>query len=417
MTSLAPPPAADKAIRPGPCTLFQNPVEHSSVVVKPAIQLSTSEALVVYTDCRAVHRAGAAPAAARAETPAALLAAADGAEKAAAQGSISRRVLYGPALFVPHADEWVHEFAWSDPSQDSEGSAVAATEGQVRPQAPKTGAGKFSKLQLNSTALHYTVKGVRAADEARLDVRLAVSCQLVDVNQMLDSSCDPIQDLLQALTADVFKFGGKYSLDVLLEKSAALSELENFPGLKTRAEQVGFCVSNIVYRGYKTTNTLEKMLNDTITSRHQQRLEQEHLAAEQQLQTLRLESEVALSEQQNERERQKQALALALQAEQDKFDAAKVAEAHQQRLGHEAREHDQHMRLSQKQDEATLVALQKMKDLGVDLNRYLESLALSQAGMSSSSSASKGGSEALRLARGAALGSATYAPAPSPDLA
>ena len=75
------------------------------------------------------------------------------------------------------------------------------------------------------------------------------------------------------------------------------------------------------------------MLNDTITSRHQQRLEQEHLAAEQQLQTLRLESEVALSEQQNERERQKQALALALQAEQDKFDAAKVAEAHQQRLG------------------------------------------------------------------------------------
>ena len=161
----------------------------------------------------------------------------------------------------------------------------------------------------------------------------------------------------------------------------------------------------------------QKMLNDTITSRHQQRLEQEHLAAEQQLQTLRLESEVALSEQQNERERQKQALALALQAEQDKFDAAKVADTHQQRLALEAREHDQHMRLSQKQDEATLVALQKMKDLGVDLNRYLESLALSQAGMSSSSSASKGGSEALRLARGAALGSATYAPAPSPDLA
>ena len=41
--------------------------------------------------------------------------------------------------------------------------------------------------------------------------------------------------------------------------------------------------------------------------------------------------------------------------------------------------------MSQKQDEATMVALQKMKDLGVDLDRYLESLALSQAGASGSS--------------------------------
>jgi hypothetical protein len=378
----------DKEHLRGPVTLFQNPVEHTSVEVQPATQLSTSEALVVYKDCRP-------PAAGRTGSAAEVLAGLAGGDIAEKEGmGISRRVLHGPALFVPHADEWVHEFNWSNPDEDA--ATEDAATGAAKSALAKKEASKFSKLQLNSTSLHYTVKGVRAADEARLDVRLVGSCQLVDVNKMLDTSGDPIQDLLQALTADVFKFGGKYPLEVFLEKSPELSNLDNFPTLKVRAEQVGFRISNIVYQGYKTTKTLQNMLDDTIISRHKHRLEKEQLAAEQQLQTLRLESEMALSEKENERERQKKALALALQAEQDKFDAAKVAEVHRQRLTLEAQAHDQRMLMAHKEDEATLLGLQRMKDIGVDLDRYLESrVALSQAGGRGSSTGKGQGAAGL----------------------
>jgi len=59
--------------------------------------------------------------------------------------------------------------------------------------------------------------------------------------------------------------------------------------------------------------------------------------------------------QQNEQERQNQVLALALQTEQDKFDAPRSLTRTSSQALLEAREHDQHTRLSQKQDEATLV--------------------------------------------------------------
>ena len=86
---------------------------------------------------------------------------------------------------------------------------------------------------------------------------------------------------------------------------------------------------------------------------------------------------MALSAQQNERERQKQELALALQAQQDKFDAAKARELHEQDLAMSAQAFEQRLLLAGKQDEATLAALTRMKDIGVDLNRYLETLAVS----------------------------------------
>jgi len=86
---------------------------------------------------------------------------------------------------------------------------------------------------------------------------------------------------------------------------------------------------------------------------------------------------MALSAQQNQREQQKQELALSLQAQQDKYDAAKLRQQHEQQLALQAQAFHQRMGLAGKQDEATLAALAGLKDIGVDLNRYLEILALS----------------------------------------
>ena len=50
--------------------------------------------------------------------------------------------------------------------------------------------------------------------------------------------------------------------------------MANFPTLKARSEQVGFSISNVMYRGYKVSSELEAMMDEKITTRHS------HVAAE-----------------------------------------------------------------------------------------------------------------------------------------
>ena len=300
---------------PGPKTVFENPVEHTSIEVKPAIQINTSEALVVYKDCRLTGHTNEAEGKKAA-------AGAIGGIVTMKDESITRRIFQGPALFVPHADEWVHKFNWTVGADSAnDGNEVAKDS-------------KFIKLQLNSQALAYTVTKVRTADEASLDIQLVAFVQLVDVDRMLDSSADPTRDLMQAISSDVFRFGGKHSLEALLERSSLLSDLENFPSLQARAEQMGFKISDILYRGYKTSSDLERMLDQTVTSRHKQRLAQEELVSEQ----------------------RKQELSRALQTEQDKFEAARASEKHEQELLLQAKAFEQRLLLSAKQVSASSFA-------------------------------------------------------------
>jgi len=126
-----------------------------------------------------------------------------------------------------------------------------------------------------------------------------------------------------------------------------------------------------MFRGYTTSHELAQMLDLNITSRHTQRLEGEEVSAHQHLQTLRLQNEMALSTQQNERETQKKQLALALQEQEDEFEATKRAKKHQLDLKMELEAHQQRLKMAEKQDEATLSSLTKMKEIGIDLDRYI----------------------------------------------
>ena len=68
-----------------------------------------------------------------------------------------------------------------------------------------------------------------------------------------------------------------------------------------------------------------------------------------------------------------------MKAQQAEFDAAKEREQHERELAMRAERFDQHLLLSQRQDAATIGALSDLKNIGVDLDRYLENLALTAA--------------------------------------
>ena len=73
---------------PGPSLIFFNPVVHQEVQCRDGIALDASSAVVVY-------------------------------KRISESRQVEQRVVYGPTLFIPTADEWLHHFSWHGPLQDN----------------------------------------------------------------------------------------------------------------------------------------------------------------------------------------------------------------------------------------------------------------------------------------------------------
>ena len=73
---------------PGPSLIFFNPVVHQRVECREGIALDASSAVVVY-------------------------------KQISESREVEQRVVYGPTLFIPTADEWLHSFSWHGPLQDN----------------------------------------------------------------------------------------------------------------------------------------------------------------------------------------------------------------------------------------------------------------------------------------------------------
>ena len=230
----------------GPAAVWFHPVEHESIRVEPAIALDANEAVVVYS-----HRA--APAAdVRNPGPAPDPATPAGSLRDA--GRVSRRMVRGPALFMPAADEWLHEFSWhgADPADPSR-------------KVPR--ALRFTKLRVIPDQMYFDVETVRTADDALLTVRLMLFFELADIERMLDRTHDPVADFINAVTADVMGFAAALGFEGFKQRTDAMSDPATYPQLAARAEQIGYRVSKVVFRGYQAGGKLQAMHDGAIEAR------------------------------------------------------------------------------------------------------------------------------------------------------
>lgn len=100
----------------GPCSIFEDPVLDASVMVRDATMVDASEALVVYQhaeDGVPVDRLGDNKATSSTADGGVRTHRLMSTELKGSAGGVQRRVVRGPARFIPAANEWVHEFAWS----------------------------------------------------------------------------------------------------------------------------------------------------------------------------------------------------------------------------------------------------------------------------------------------------------------
>ena len=351
----------------GPAAIFFDPCVHQLLEVQDAYKLAANEALVVYAENTTVSAAAAADGEVPTRVAPVVATKRDSQEGAM---SVVRRIVKGPAVFIPTASEWVHTFSWhGSPGSGSKAGTGSKTGTPGDTKLPH--ALTFQKLRSMPDQMYYSVKDVRTADDAQLTVHLMIFYELVDIEKMLDSSNDPIGDFINAASADAMTFAANQSYESFLANTSSLSEVAAFPILAGRMAADGFRLLKVVYRGYTTCEQLQKMHNTAIAQRTELRLQSDTLKEQEAQRALELQSR-------QERSRQEQALQQAeaeheLALAQKKNEAARLeADAvHAQALRHEREK----AAIAAEQLRATtdeqLRRAEGLKGMGVDLTKYL----------------------------------------------
>ena len=214
---------------PGPVELWNDPRIHESITCEDCLQLASKEAVVVFS-----RNSGSE----------------------AATNATNRRIVHGPTLFTPEPGEWLHNFSW----HASPGGHLGV---QKIPNALK-----FQKLWLMPDQMYHDVPDVRTSDNAVLVIRLMVFFELTDIERMLESTRDPVGDFVNAATADVVEFTGRLMFEEFKQATGKLNELSTYRTLLSRAEQIGYRISNVVYRGYGAADSLQKNARPGNRSQH-----------------------------------------------------------------------------------------------------------------------------------------------------
>ncbi|MCK6545363.1 hypothetical protein L6R52_05800 [Myxococcota bacterium] len=299
----------------GPSELWFDPREHLSVEKEDVLEIASKEAVVVYSQ--------------------------------SAPGEVARRIVYGPAAFVPEPGEWLHTFSWHG----------AAGDGTTR-KIP--GALVFQKLWMMPDQMYHDVTDVRTADDAVLTIRLMIFFELVDVERMLATTHDPIGDFVNAASSDVVELVGKLGFEVFKTSTDALNRAETYRQLEARAAEGGYRINKVVFRGYGAPESLEEMHDKAIESRTRLQLERATEQQSQELEDFRLDRQLARAEKQREGERKSREAELTADAARRQFAREQArADAEQQAASERLR------RAAEREH------LEALHHLGVDLTRLL----------------------------------------------
>ena len=312
----------------GPADIWFDPRIHEGVTRQEALQLAAKEAVVVYA-------------------------------KAIENAPITRRLVYGPTLFVPAPGEWLHTFSWHGSDGGSTGVKKVA-KGLV-----------FQKLWLMPDQMYHDVTDVRTADDAVLTIKLMMFFELIDIDRMLEATHDPVGDFVNAATSDVVDFLGHRTFEEFKKETGKLNELETYRQLTARAAQNGYRINKVVYRGYDAPARLQTMHDQAIEARTKLQLER---ATEEQSQSL---EDYKLTAQMNRAARRRTEQSIEVDTEIDLARKRQEAERQQKEAERTAareqrrRDAETEQETRRQADERQRTHLALLKEMGVDLTALL----------------------------------------------
>merc|ERR1719310_2071180 len=210
--------------------------------------------------------------------------------------TVQRRIVRGPARYIPAANEWVQEFAWSGMPKD----------GSKTSYQPK--ALKFTLLKTIPMTAYHNVNEVRTNDDTLITVKLMLFFELVDIEKMLDSTNDPIGDFINAASSDTIAFCSGVSYETFLNETSKLNQLSSFTQLVARADQIGYRITKVVFRGFQAGDKLQQMHDNAIQERTRLRLKEETEEQAQRAEDIRLHAEQRRAAKQADLETEQQKL-------------------------------------------------------------------------------------------------------------
>mmetsp|Transcript_25984 Transcript_25984/g.33780 ORF Transcript_25984/g.33780 Transcript_25984/m.33780 type:complete len:456 (+) Transcript_25984:119-1486(+) len=335
----------------GPASLFLDPVIHQSIHLKEAVSLNAFEAIVVYQEIDPKHRDnGIEVSAVDSTTIATAIKLQEDLSHSNNGRSVQRRVIRGPTLFIPSANEWVHEFSWHGPSNPNSIEDRILVKDKL----------KLTKIRTLPDQLYYNVYSCRTADDAQLCVKLMIFYQLDDLERMLDSTHDPIGDFANAVSADIIKFTSENTFEEFVKKSGELNDLQMFPVLLERAKMIGYRIDKIVFRGYQASSQLQAMHDAAIKGRTKLQLDTRTAEQEQFLENMKLNNKMDRSEKECE---------MNLIIKQNELNIKALE--HKEFLKFKQEEIEQIQLKQIKEDQQKLAFLTSLANQGVDLTKYL----------------------------------------------
>ncbi len=314
---------------PGPTELWFDPRIHQKITLEDALQIAAREAVVVYS---------------RPE---------EGTEE------ISRRIVNGPALFVPEPGEWLHTFSWHGSTGGSQG--IEKTANSL----------VFQKLWLMPDQMYHDIRDVRTADDAVLTIRLMIFFELLDIEKMLETTHDPIGDFVNAATSDVVGFTGLHDFESFKQNTYQLNELETYKQLIGRAGQCGYRINKVVYRGYGAPESLQQMHNQAIEARTRLQLERANEQQAQDLENYKLDCQLNRAGKRRSEQTAEVEHELTLTQKKQEAERREKEAWYEQLLGRRRREKEQELELQTRQHHEEREQLDALKNLGVDLTAYL----------------------------------------------
>ena len=312
---------------PGPAEVWFDPRIHEEINRQDCLQIAAREAVVVYSETE--------------------------------DGTITRRVVHGPALFTPQPGEWLHTFSWHASAGGSQG-VQKVPNGLV-----------FQKLWLMPDQMYHDVPDVRTADDAVLTIRLMVFYELIDIDRMLDTTHDPIGDFVNAATADVVEFVGRNDFEEFKQNTNRLNELDTYPQLVSRATQSGYRINNVVYRGYGAPESLQQMHDQAIETRTRLQLERVTEEQAQELEDFKLTSQLARAGKRREEQADEVRHNLELDQKRHEEQLRQWEAKSQTRREEKQRESLLNEEITRREHEAQLAFFQSLSTLGVDMTSYL----------------------------------------------
>ena len=310
----------------GPADVWFDPVEHEGVSVQKVTPIDANEAMVIY--------------------------------ERGADGRVTRRVLRGPAQYMPEPDEWLHEFVWH-----------GADKKNPREKVPY--ALRFQKLRVIPDQMYFNVRDVRTADDALLTVQVMIFFELADIERMLDQTHDPIADFINAVTADVIDFAAARSFEVFKRDTKSLNDLDSYPNLTGRGERIGYRINKVVYRGYEANPKLQAMHDNAIEARTALQLEAETERQAQELADLKLEREAERAKQTRLMERAETEHTQQMQQLAHEQTLREQEALHRQEMSFKNDVNDLELEHTRAKNAEQAEYLRSMQGMQVDLTRYL----------------------------------------------